>query len=185
MDKNDDPSNDKNKKIILKQKMEIKNLKRKIVELEKNNELVNNKRQRIYSEDIVEDENTKMIRDLMSTLASEYLEILYTEKDNFKRNKKNNHEINNYINTRLKEDTEYSQEKYDMYLDLLHKKIKDFRNLENYFDPNYEEDYKLILSEFKDLNWFGFLCTKFELFNLHINNLNRRFRPLFNKYFSA
>ena len=179
-----DKDNDSNKKIILKQKIEIKNLKRKIVELEGNNELSNNKRQRVYSEDIIEDENTKIIREIMSTLASEYIEILYTEKDNIKKHKKNHNELNNYINTRMMYDTEYNDDKYEMYLQILNDKISDFKDLHKSFDPNYYNDYKLILTEFKDLNWFGFLCTKFQLFNLHITNINRRFRPLFNKYFS-
>ena len=71
-------------KLINKQKKEITNLKRKIVELEEE-VFSNNKRYRLDSDDIIEDENIKKLKIQMNNIIGEYIEILNTEKYCFKK----------------------------------------------------------------------------------------------------
>ena len=66
-------------KLINKQKKEITSLKRKIVELEEE-VFTNNKRYRLDSDDIIEDENIKKLKIQMNNIIGEYIEILHTEK---------------------------------------------------------------------------------------------------------
>lgn len=168
-------------KLINKQKKEITNLKRKIVELEEE-VFSNNKRYRLDSDDIIEDENIKKLKIQMNNIIGEYIEILNTEKYCFKKNKEDTDIINKYINFRESTNTEYSIEKKKSYLSKLNNKLNKFNDAEKCFDPNYWNDYNFIFKEFDDLNWFGFLCKNFKLFNIHFTNLHKSFAPVFNKY---
>jgi SpoVK/Ycf46/Vps4 family AAA+-type ATPase len=167
-------------KIINKQKKEISSLKRKLDDLEKE-VFTNNKRQRLDSDDIVEDEKVKKLRVHINNIISEYIEILHTERVCLKKYK-NNDQINRYINYRDSTSTEYSTYKYESYLLKLDDKISLFYDAEKCFDPNYWDNFNFIFKEFNDLRWFGFLCKDFKLFNIHLTNLHKSFAPVFNKY---
>ena len=112
---------DSKDKIINNQKKEITTLKRKIVDLEKE-VFTNNKRQRLDSDDIVEDEKIQKLKVQINNIVSEYLEILHTERVCLKKYK-NNDQINKYINYRESINTEFSISKYDSYLLKLDEKI--------------------------------------------------------------
>ena len=167
-------------KIINKQKKEISSLKRKLDDLEKE-VFTNNKRQRLDSDDIVEDEKVKKLRVHINNIISEYIEILHTEIVCLKKYK-NNDQINRYINYRDSTSTEYSTSKYESYLLKLDDKISLFYDAEKCFDPNYWDNFNFIFKEFNDIRWFGFLCKDFKLFNIHLTNLHKSFAPVFNKY---
>jgi hypothetical protein len=166
--------------LINKQKKEISNLKRKIVELEEE-VYTNNKRSRLDSDDIIEDENIKKLKIHMNNIVCEYIEILNTEKQSFKKTK-NLENLNKYINYKESINTEYNNNKLDSYLFKLNNKIKKFNDADKCFDPNYWDNYNFIFKEFNDIRWFGFLCKNFKLFNIHFTNLHACFAPVFNKF---
>lgn len=166
--------------IINKQKKEISTLKRKIIDLEKE-VFTNNKRQRVDSDDIIEDEKVQKLKVQINNIISEYLEILHTERVCIKKYK-NNEQINKYINYRDSTNTEFSTYKYDSYLLKLDEKITKYYDAEKCFDPNYWDNFNFIFKEFNDIKWFGFLCKDFKLFNIHLTNLHKSFAPVFNKY---
>ena len=97
-DQSKDESKDKSKdNLINRQKKEISTLKRKISELEE--EVFSNKRNRIDSEDITENENIKKLKIHINNIISEYIEILHTERYSIKKIK-NLETLNKYINNK-------------------------------------------------------------------------------------
>lgn len=166
--------------IINNQKQQINKLKRKIEELE-DEVYVNNKRQRLDSDDFIEDENVKKLKITIDNIISEYLEILHTERSNIKYINDNTI-LNKYINYRNSTNTKYTKQKYDSYLFQLNEKINKFYDAEKCFDPCYWDNFKFIFTEFNNITWFGFLCKNFKLFNIHFTSLHKLFAPVFNKF---
>lgn len=179
-DQSKDESKDKSKdNLINRQKKEISTLKRKISELEE--EVFSNKRNRIDSEDITENENIKKLKIHINNIISEYIEILHTERYSIKKIK-NLETLNKYINLKNNVNTEYSIEKENLYMEKINQKLVKFEDAEKCFDPNYWDSYKFIFDEFSDIKWFGFLCKNFKLFNIHFTNLHKIFPPVFNRF---